>query len=265
MSGTAFEGLEHIASPPAGEDYRASERGFEMQFVRGLIEKVEAMSWDEVEECFTEVGFLRSVAIHYAALKACPADSFEGQTLLDAAVWIGGELLSPEKLERLPPTLLDPLVQALYLLGKNSFRIDTTSLSRNPPVAAGWLTGSKSHPLELTYLVNTDVVRFGTGVRHCRLTLSGVSSPYDDYEEKDPTSGKYIMVYQIGNQAVSTEFFVPFAEYVASDATDCRFYVTHEGSRPSLLVTLLQRQGFFTKGNSLLVPDSHGSWKEVRP
>ena len=169
MSGAAFEGLEHIASSPAGEDYRASERGFEMQFVRGLIEKVEAMSWDEVEECFTEVDFLRSVAIHYAALKACPADSFEGQTLLDAAVWIGGELLSPEKLERLPPTLLDPLVQALYLLGKNSFRIDTTSLSRNPPVAAGWLTGSKSHPLELTYLVNTDVVRFGTGVRHCRL------------------------------------------------------------------------------------------------
>ncbi len=267
MSGAAFEGLEHAAGSSQGEDYRASERGFEQPFVRSLIDKVEAMSWDEVDESFTEPGFMRSTAALYADLSELPAEALDCQAILDTAVWMAGELLSLEsgKLERLPSILLDPLVQALYLLGKNSFRIDTTTLRWNPYVAAGRLAGTRDRPLELAYIVKSDAVRFGTGAKHCRLTLSGISGPYDEYEAKRQDMGKRHLTYQVGDDAVSTEFFVPFAEFIASDARECRFHVYHEDSRVSLLTGLFRREGFFERRNSLLVPDGRGRWTGVVP
>ena len=196
--------------------------------------------------------------------------------------------------------LLNLLIQTLYIEGYNGFTIDVTpAVAKMKQVAPafgrhpfGWmgthLLGDPENPLKLT--CTGEFESFGEGARDCDLTLKGrvtntsggTRSTYDFLDcdvnwvdvsqdcvyyldtfdplreewwcDDEPTHSTYhvrngvmkedIRMLRI-NQFWGPDFNLPLAKRV----------------RNKLLRTPLDKE----KYNTLLVPDSSGKWKEVRP
>ncbi len=156
--------------------------------------------------------------------------------------------------------LLDPVVQALYTLGHNSFTLDLSYHHLGgTDLASGMMSVLPDNDLLALSIKAVDVGYFGWLARFCDLTLIG------DCRELGPSSVSSTIRLRgeaagnIGLRAENTDFYVASlgTARVCPLAAGCRVYTLDlgEGDIP---------MGFAKDGNWLYLPDGKGGWQEVR-
>ena len=166
--------------------------------------------------------------------------------------------------------MLDELVHEFYFLGYNNFHLDLTSLEGLDTIANNFrifrhqLVGEENGPLVATY--HAHLQKFGCFSQHCDLTLIGSTGIAAEWcidavfrFENDPN------VYSRGSKRCvfhikSTDSLLTQQRWLPQES---RFYVNAPESLSRKERRALRRKGFAKKGNSLLIPDGHGDWKEV--
>lgn len=272
MSGAAFEGLEGVFPGEQGESYDPGSPGFEQrmldEFLGGIIGIVDDCRWyypaffcgKEEEPGVGKEGFRRAVEKTAAILSR--GNWSGGQELLDAAV-----LALPRRLDQreigLSSYVIDPLIQALYLVGENGLTLDISPLRGvHQYYAATHLSGVPENPLQLTYC-GLGVDLFGTECSHAAFDVhspvyerggcKAVSSFFDFH-------GRVGMPGCWGNDCIlhiDDNYGYPV------DARGCSYYVRNGFTDG--LVRAYAALGFFASSNRLFVPGGPGKWKEVLP
>lgn len=186
--------------------------------------------------------------------------------LLDGVTYHISRDVEPLKIGNALNHLLNPLVQALYMLDYNGFFLDLSHLPLSSRLSvAKSLKGVEGNLLEAAFMGSFD--EFGYRAGYSKLHLLGDAYRVGLFSY----SSDFILERAagfIGTVAHGSRFTFPGVD----DATLERHISNH--SRP--LYRLVRKKGgatyetfmyddFFDHGNSILVPDGNGSWKEVRP
>ena len=285
MSGAAFEGLEGIL--PAGEREQY-EPGLPGVVGRGWIEPLIdaylrgefSMDYDyRREDAVKDIrAELEGVAHH---------GEFDANRFLDTLL-LRTSLTMEEKSILTLATLMNPLLQALYELGHNGFMLDMREMPFVNSIANG-LQGTPERPLELSLIGmwTSDAFEWpclvhdiGSRTEHCIITMQGD-------------------VNMIGRESIRSEYIIDGAVYhLGIDGAQCTYRLTNPdsvrvrgygwkhqlrrafGMRSKIQVLSSVRKeahpsitayatylepDFFGSGNTLLVPDGAGGWKEVTP
>ncbi len=281
MSGTgAFEGLEGIFSPGEDESYEPGKAG---GYRRELTDWI-AEDWLGRRFLgFGNEGMDRKVLVQLYESLIGPIEDLDHDQFLDAVVASVWSHTPEESSMRAAMALylLDPLLQALYNLGRNGFTLllpPSLEEPRGYHLATG-LKGKKGRPLEVT--VRTPLVQMlGCGAEYCKITLHG--------DSKHPGSGGAQHSEFICNGEVEEVGWYPAEHctyYVRSAASinaggvrvkQCTFYVSEHVSdgdverlRQGTFFFSGEKKGFlfrsFMRNNRLFEPDGSGDWQEVLP
>ncbi len=165
-------------------------------------------------------------------------------------------------------------VQALYDAGWNDLTMDLTPLAgMMPEHVCRWHEGTPERPLSLRCILpptreadKPDVVWAGEHVTHCKIRVSGTAEwagcwSYDS---------EFVFERRIENLGWHSErcSYALDAEDIGigrgawKSVRDCyRLEATWQDGR----ATTWLDPDFFGRGNTLLIPDGEGSWKEVKP
>ena len=270
MSGAAFEGLEGLSSAELGESYEPGSTGFEQSMLDALLADiigiVDDCRWhyvvyyyNEKEELYLgKDGFRRAVQRTTALLSR--GDWSGGQELLDAAVLRLPCLLDEYGIER-SNYVLDPLIQALYLVGENGLTLDLSPLGRvHQYHAATHLSGVPGNPLHLVFR-GLGVDLFGTESSHA---VFDVHSPVYERGGCKATFSFFDFHGQVGMPGCwGSDCTLHMDEIYGypTDAEGCSYYVRNGFGE--LRARAYAEEGFFTSRNRLFVPKG-SDWEEVR-
>ena len=267
MSGTAFEGLEGAVPAADGESYTGGALTCDPGLVEGCVAKFMALVEGGTYLIPDEEGrgFFREIAgTCTERLRPHVDEGFGHQAFLDALVAKLEREATPFHVARLD-TLISPVLQALYSLGRNGFDIDLTSLPGLPYRMLTFLEGTKDNPLRIAYRGGR-VRHFGEMLSHCSVAASAV---VEDYAAKgarhcEMTFGEGD--FGVGFEAESCTFHVRSASSVPERAYSCTYYLA-DGIPDDPVATWwpgrLDYFGFFRRDNTLFVPDGDGGWKET--
>lgn len=260
MSGAAFEGLPRPAQGSLGDDYEPGILGFNPSAVDRLIALWESGDLfhlhieDPWERLATSVGQISSIL----------GDKPVGKpdALIEAVIH---RLSLASDLDRSDTEdLLDPLVQALYEAGHNNFAVDLTPLHW-PESCAMYLSGTQERPLVASYAGKVSRVASCCSSVDLTFHIEGYVQTIGQ-QSKDSRMVMRARCGSVGWKAESCEFTLlgrmgsinPYENHGCVFRTDNTELVEVE-------LDDFWEQGFFSRGNTLYVPDGKGSWKEVGP
>lgn len=260
MSGAQFDGLPAAASGGAGEDYERGILGYDLGAVDGLIALWESRDLfhlhieDPWERLATSVSQINAV------LGGSPVE--KPDALIEAVVHRLS--LSAEPNAHFTEDLLDPVVQALYEAGHNSFAVDLSPLAW-PESCAMYLSGREGRPLVASYAGKISRVASCCSSVDLTLDIDGYVHSIGQ-QSKDSRMVMRAACGSVGWKGESCEFTLlgrmgcinPYENRGCVFRTDNTELVEAE-------LDDFREQGFFSRGNTLCVPDGKGSWKEVRP
>ena len=210
-------------------------------------------------------------AVRDAAARLRSEDAADGQGFLDAVV--AG--LAEESVASDYTTghhlyyLLSPLLSALYAGGHSMLELDMGAFTYGPRLVGDHISAAAGRPFSLTYTPPDEErgVSFsiGNSSQWCSIHVRGRSNAVG-FSAEHCTFFLDEMAAALGDWSsdcsycLADAYAVSFRPDPACDNILFADIFTSEGIR-----SLDLRGKFFDKGNSLLIPDGSGSWKEVRP
>ena len=186
-------------------------------------------------------------------------EEFQHQVFLDTLLRRMGDMDEPERPKPLD-TLLTPLVQTLYDLGRNGFHLDATMLPRKPDCMMTYLRGEPGSLLRVQY--QGVCSRFGDFASNVRLETSGSVRRAVGYHSKDSEFVLHGLSSSVGDGADSSTFILTYHRAISSSAEGCTFYITQQIPDGGW-VGQIREYGFYANGNTLYEPGPDAQWKEV--
>ena len=272
---SAFDGLEGVTIPPAGEDYQAGTPAYDHGYVIALIEAFNEVSPFTLarKQRGTEYGEGRDEEAYRRLLSLL--DQVPQKAGEDAAAFLDGVILQGEhRLEELHAEFSYPffseIVGRLYKAGHNDFLLDFSGAQAvASQIGAYWLRGTEESPLRITVLLPRGARSGGEDLANCVLTVlgdaftGGISSVSSEFIFHD-------RVKNFGQRSENCIFRLKGTEFVSLEDdsemgawAEVFFYkirLTRGGEKEEVRVL----NDFFDKGNRLYVGDDSG-WREVRP
>ena len=257
MSGSLLDGLRAAVKQEDRESYEPGKPHEFQAIIDSLVRQYDDGTLKRLflDDCTWALGFERVVRHITPSLVPLTGrhdalDSF--LECLFAAACRNGESLE---------YLLDPVVQALYILGHNNVTIDLSYDALGGTDLASCLESVLPDDDALALTVRAaGLDYFGWQAHYCDLTLMG------DCRELGPSSDSSLFRLRgeatgnIGMWAENTEFYVTTLgkARVCPLAISCRVYTDDlgEGDIPF---------GFSRGGNRLYLADGKGGWTEVEP
>lgn len=158
---------------------------------------------------------------------------------------------------------LTPVVQALYNLGYNSFELDLSfcDTGNSAVTLATGLRGKPGKLLEVTYK-GISPYEVSNCNEFCKVTLDGAAESVGSGSgwSEFTVTGR-VPLHTLGDAGSYCVFRL--AEPDPCELMFCDYIdpVTEDDYEPVL--SYLENEGFFTRGNELYFPDGQGRWKEV--
>ncbi len=258
MSSSRFEGLEGRTHPQEGEQYEPGVAGCDPRLA------------DEAVECYLRgrIGdhhnrLSSGVRMLMEMLPTAEDTAFRPNSFLDEVIARLGERSPAASLAAIG-CFLDPLVQALYENGHNSFLVDLAPLQdREGPLVtprklAENLEGTQDRPLEATYRCHAE--DFADWVRFCALSLDGNAglAGYGAYGSEFVLAGTVKMPGYFAEQSI---FHLEMADQHLIHSADCTYYA--KSIPEDIPFTHDAWKYFFSQGNTLVYLDC-GEWREMR-
>lgn len=215
--------------------------------------------------------------------------SFDGQLLLNEIVRRYNGVIVEARREdpggRNIHHLLNPLLQTLYDVGQNRLTLDMSDYPHTYGDLPGILAGSDEDSFSIRFIAGSETAMFsnvseGTHVARSvgwnldHVALHAVGSAFyfgDDCRNSDLTLdghasklgyGSSDCIFRLeGAEGAGVQMHAKHQWESISDGTAYTLLVTRKGI---CWGTELQLE-FWEEGNTLLVPDGSGGWKEVRP
>ncbi len=260
MSASTFDGMPRLP-PPRGEDYASGSPGYDPSLpehvvsllMRGLLEPDSGLYGEE---------HLDAVAAYLRTeLEKTPMSG--ANSLLDAVVQRIAIKASPEECMD-ANMLFDPLVQALYGMGHHHLIVDLNCLPAAPTHCATYLHGTEERPLTARYMGNA--LHVAHWARWCRLDITG-SAWTLGHKARHTTISYEGRCGSVGWAAEDSEFELRGGRALINpyESSGCVFRTEEAFTERDLFD--LRKEGFFNRGNTILVPDQDnpGQWKEVAP
>lgn len=189
-------------------------------------------------------------------------EDFDPRQFLDAVVAeasIARGLSSSSYLD----DFLTPVVQALYNLDYNSFELDLSfcDTGNSAVTLATGLRGKPGRLLEVKYRgISPSMV--GNYNEFCKLTLDGAAGIVGTESEwSEFTVTKRVQLFTLGEAGSNCVFCIGEPDPCELMFCDYIDPVTEDDYEPVL--SYLENEGFFERGNELYFPDGPGRWKEV--
>ena len=259
MSGDSrLEGMP-VLPVSGGEDYAAGSPGYDPSlpdhlvslYMRGLLEPDAGIFRED---------YLDAVAASFRTeMEKTPVS--DPNSLIDAVVQLLASETSPEE-SMDTNTLLDPLVQALYDMGHDNLIVDLDPLPAFFQACATYLHGTEERPLTATYVGSALSIAHWT--HWCRLDITG-SAWTLGHKAHHISIIYHGRCGSVGWAASDSEFELRGRRALINpyENNGCVFRTEEDLTEHDL--SELRKEGFFNRGNTLLVPDGAGGWKEVRP
>lgn len=230
----------------------------------------ELVTWFKEREP-SRISFEDRITEMSARLKTV-ADDFDHNTFLDALVMQVTEKLDHERISSIY-NLIDPLLQALYLEGRDNLMLDLSPFPNMTPLPADRLylahdiCGTEQRKLSLR--VWGDLYYLALSVSHCIIDCYGniYGSAASHAKDSEMTFHKITAV--VGTNAERCVFRVPSRSSVPATnpynfmPKDCTYYVDQHIAEPYL--ESYKKNGFFAAGNALIMRSPEDEWVRVNP
>ncbi len=281
-----LDGLQGIVRPEDMEHYRSDSPDIVgMDCIGRLVDAClrEKFSYDDRrEDAVTDIrSELEGVAHH---------EEFDANRFLDMLLLRLSQSAERKLLYSLH-FLVNPLLQALYGLGHNGFLLDLRDMPAFTNSIGDYLCGTPERPLELNlrYMWASDTTELPYSVHntcsrmeHCVATVRGdvnrvgTGSMRSEYILDGSVHGigreGTQCTYRLTNPESAVLGYYPTRNLLRrllgkrSDSNFQMVSTVREGTHPSVTAyATYMQQDFYDRGNTLLIPDGEGSWKEVKP
>lgn len=286
MSGAAFEGLaEAVRHEDMGRYEPGSPDIVGMNCIGRLIDAYLR------EEFFLDYDYRREDAVRHISSElegVARHEGFDANRFLDMLLLRLSQSAEDTLLHN-RHFLVNPLLQALYGLGHNGFHVDLGEMPAFTNSIGEGLQGTPELPLELSlicmrtsdaaewpYLTNDLCSR----MEHCVVTVRGdigsvgkgsICSEYLlDGSVRDIGREGTQCTYRLTNPEDAALGYYPKKNLFRRLLGKWSYYqvlsTVREGAHPSVTAyETYMLPDFYDRGNTLLIPDGAGSWKEVRP